>query len=85
MEKTDIIAIFEAIKVCKMYKEDGAADMLIDILDNYISVDPSENAPETMTDAHADIIGNAINICDKLKKYGTGDILLDVINKHYEV
>lgn len=82
MEKTDIIAIFEAIKICKMYNEDYAADMLIDILDDYTSADPLENTSNPMTDEHADIIGEAINICDKIGKYGTGDILLDVINNH---
>ena len=82
MVKTDIIAIFEAIKICKMYKENAAADMLIDILDDYISADPLENTSDPMTDEHADIIGEALNICDKIGKYGTGDILLDIINKH---
>ena len=82
MKKTDIIAIFKAIKVCKKYKEDAAADMLIDILDDYISADPSEKMPESMTQKDADALGDAINICDNIGKYGTGDILLDIIHKY---
>ena len=85
MEKTDIIAIFEAIKVCKMYNEEDVADKLIDILDEHASADPSENVPEKMTEAHADIIGEAINVCDRLGEYGAGDNLFDVINNHYRI
>lgn len=83
MDNNDIIGIIEAIKVCKMYSEEFAADLLTDVIVDYLREDPPEIIAEPMTVEHADIIGDAINICDSLGKYGTGDALFDVLNNHY--